>query len=138
VTSIRTTTGIQPRPAARPRPVSDHDGHPDDDRHPTTTGIPITIGTPTATGIPTMTAIATAIENAGVIGMNNNGPLATARQVAQFLNVSISWVLAHAAGRRLPILPSHKLGKAVRFHWPEVYAFVETCRRAMEQGRAIQ
>jgi hypothetical protein len=71
--------------------------------------------------------------------MTTNGKqLQNARQVAERLQVSVAWVLAHAAGRRLPILPSHKMGNVVRFIPAEIDLFVEHCRRAMEQGRPIQ
>ena len=68
----------------------------------------------------------------------DNGSLLTARQVAERFNVSIAWVLAHAEGRRLPILPSLKLGKAVRFRVDDLEMFLEGCRRAMANGRPIQ
>ena len=68
---------------------------------------------------------------------NNNGTLLTARQVAEQFNVSIAWVLAHAEGRRLPVLPSLKLGKSVRFCKDDLDRFLEGCRRAMASGRPI-
>jgi excisionase family DNA binding protein len=64
--------------------------------------------------------------------------LLTPRQVADRLQVSIGWVLDHASGRRLPVLPSLKLGKSVRFREAEVERFLEGCRRLMEHGRPIQ
>ena len=46
--------------------------------------------------------------------------LLTARQVADRLQVSVAWVLAHAGGRKLPALLSLKLGKSVRFREDEI------------------
>jgi predicted DNA-binding transcriptional regulator AlpA len=68
---------------------------------------------------------------------SENQRLLNARQVAEQLNLSIAWVLAHAEGRRLPVLPSLKLGKAVRFRSTDIEDFLERCRRAMAQGRPI-
>ena len=63
--------------------------------------------------------------------------LLTPRQVADRLQVSIGWVLDHASGRRLPVLPSLKLGKSVRFREAELDAFLEKCRRCIAAGVAI-
>jgi excisionase family DNA binding protein len=41
--------------------------------------------------------------------------LLTVRQVAEWLNVSPSWVRDHATHRRRPALPSLKLGRSLRF-----------------------
>jgi excisionase family DNA binding protein len=54
--------------------------------------------------------------------------LLTARQVAELLNVSITWVLDHATRRR-PHIKSVKLGKVVRFRLADVEKFVEQCER---------
>jgi len=72
------------------------------------------------------------------LNSTNNGSLLTARQVAERFNVSIAWVLAHAEGRRLPILPSLKLGKSVRFREDDLDKFLAGCRRAMAKVRPIQ
>jgi excisionase family DNA binding protein len=72
------------------------------------------------------------------IKLGSRPPLLTARQVAQRLNVSTSWVLEHARGKRKPVLPSVKMGKAVRFVPSDVDGFVEYCRRQMSAGRPIQ
>lgn len=55
--------------------------------------------------------------------------LLTPRAVAEWLEVSVSWVLDHASGRRRPHLPSVKLGKAVRFRREDVEKFIEDCTR---------
>ncbi len=55
--------------------------------------------------------------------------LLTPKSVAAWLDVSVSWVLDHASGRRRPHLPSVKLGKAVRFRAAEVEQFIEECAR---------
>ena len=64
--------------------------------------------------------------------------LLNARQVAERLNVSIAWVLSHAEGKRLPILPSLKLGRSVRFREAEIEDFLDRCKRAMAQGVPIR
>jgi len=55
--------------------------------------------------------------------------LLTPKAVAEWLEVSVSWVLDHASGRRRPYLPSVKLGKAVRFQREDVQRFIEECVR---------
>ena len=55
--------------------------------------------------------------------------LLTAQDVAEWLNVSARWVLAHAAGLNRPVLPSVKLGKAVRFDRKDVAEFIRQCGR---------
>ena len=64
--------------------------------------------------------------------------LLNAREVASRLNVSIAWVLAHANGKRLPLIPSVKLGRSVRFRERDIEAFIERSVRAMEAGVPIQ
>jgi excisionase family DNA binding protein len=54
--------------------------------------------------------------------------LLTPREVAEILSVSVPWVLDHASRRR-PLLPSVKLGKAVRFRREEVEEFIRECAR---------
>jgi len=68
----------------------------------------------------------------------DNGALLTAHEVAKRLHVSTAWVLAHAGGRYHPILPSIKMGRAVRFRQTDIDAFIEHCRRCMERGLPIQ
>jgi excisionase family DNA binding protein len=55
--------------------------------------------------------------------------LLTAQDVAEWLGVSVRWVLAHAAGLNRPVLPSVKLGKAVRFARSDVEEFIRQCAR---------
>lgn len=55
--------------------------------------------------------------------------LLTAQEAASWLGVSPRWVLAHAAGLNRPILPSVKLGKAVRFERSDVEEFIRQCAR---------
>ena len=50
------------------------------------------------------------------------------KEVAALLGVSVAWVLDHAT-RRAPILPSVKLGKAVRFRREDVEKFITECMR---------
>jgi excisionase family DNA binding protein len=54
--------------------------------------------------------------------------LLTPKEVAELLAVSVAWVLDHASRRR-PLLPSVKLGKAVRFRREEVEEFIRECAR---------
>jgi excisionase family DNA binding protein len=54
--------------------------------------------------------------------------LLTPKDVAEILSVSVAWVLDHASRRR-PLLPSVKLGKAVRFRREEVEEFIKECAR---------
>jgi excisionase family DNA binding protein len=54
--------------------------------------------------------------------------LLTPKEVAELLAVSVPWVLDHASRRR-PLLPSVKLGKAVRFRREEVEGFIRECAR---------
>ena len=55
--------------------------------------------------------------------------LLTAQEVAAWLGVSTRWVLAHAAVLNRPVLPSVKLGKAVRFERGAVTEFIRACAR---------
>jgi len=55
--------------------------------------------------------------------------LLTPREVADWLMVSVGWVLDHALGRRRPYLPSVKLGKAVRIRREDVDRLIEECVR---------
>jgi excisionase family DNA binding protein len=54
--------------------------------------------------------------------------LLTPKQVADWLGISVAWVLDHASRRR-PRLPSVKLGKAVRFRREDVEQFIAECVR---------
>lgn len=58
--------------------------------------------------------------------------LMTPKAVAEWLGVSLGWVLDHASGRRRPHLPSVKLGKAVRFRREDVENFLEECTRILK------
>jgi excisionase family DNA binding protein len=60
--------------------------------------------------------------------------LLTAPEVAEWLGVSARWVLAHAAGLNRPVLPSVKLGKAVRFERGDVEEFIRQCARRYRAG----
>lgn len=60
--------------------------------------------------------------------------LLTAQEVAAWLGVSTRWVLAHAAGLNRPVLPSVKLGKAVRFERGAVTEFIRGCARFDGEG----
>ena len=50
--------------------------------------------------------------------------------------MSARWVLSHAAGLNRPVLPSLKLGKAVRFERTAVEEFIRQCAR-MNRCRAV-
>jgi excisionase family DNA binding protein len=59
--------------------------------------------------------------------------LLTVRQVAEWLNVSPSWVRDHAAHRRRPVLPAIKLGKSWRFRDDQVAEWI----RQLSEQRVI-
>lgn len=57
--------------------------------------------------------------------------LVRARDVAQKLGVSISWVIQHASGKRRPYLPAVKMGPGrspLRFDPKDVEKFIDDCR----------
>jgi hypothetical protein len=57
--------------------------------------------------------------------------LVRARDVAQKLGVSISWVIQHASGKRRPYLPAVKMGPGrspLRFDPNDVEKFIDDCR----------
>ena len=54
--------------------------------------------------------------------------LLTADEVAKILNVSMAWVYDHA-DRKRPLIPSVRLGKAVRFRPEDVQKFIEEMTR---------
>jgi excisionase family DNA binding protein len=62
---------------------------------------------------------------------NLRSPLLTVRQVAEWLNVSPSWVRDHATNRRRPALPALKLGKSLRFREDQL---TEWIRQLSERG----
>jgi excisionase family DNA binding protein len=62
--------------------------------------------------------------------------LLTAQEVADWLGVSARWVLSHASGVNRPVLPSLKLGKAVRFDRTAVEEFIRQCAR-MNRCRVV-
>ena len=51
--------------------------------------------------------------------------LLTAREVADRLGVKTSWVEEHA---RTGAMPHVRLGRWVRFEWPAVLAWLDSCR----------
>jgi excisionase family DNA binding protein len=50
--------------------------------------------------------------------------LLTTSEVAEMLRVSRGWVTQHANGTRRPMLPSVRLGRAVRFNRADVLSFI--------------
>lgn len=60
--------------------------------------------------------------------------LLTPKQVADWLGISVAWVLDHASRRR-PHLPSVKLGKVVRFRREDVEQFIAECVRISGGGK---
>jgi len=54
--------------------------------------------------------------------------LLSVEDVAEILNVSIAWVYDHA-DRKRPVIPSVRLGKAVRFRPEDVQTFIEAMIR---------
>jgi excisionase family DNA binding protein len=59
--------------------------------------------------------------------------LLTVRQVAEWLNVSPSWVRDHATKRRRPTLPALKLGKTLRFRKDQLAEWI----RQLSEQRVI-
>lgn len=62
--------------------------------------------------------------------------LIKARDVANKLGVSISWVIQHASGKRRPYLPAVKMGAGrspLRFDPDDVERFIDDCRRLAVQ-----
>lgn len=59
-------------------------------------------------------------------------PLLTSDTVAAMLGMSRSWVLQHARGTRRPIIPSVKMGRAVRFRPDDLERFIEESLRENE------
>lgn len=54
--------------------------------------------------------------------------LLTAKQVAEWLNVSPSWVYDHIERKR-PIIPSIQLGGAIRFERSKLTSWLEELKR---------
>jgi len=57
--------------------------------------------------------------------------LVKAKDVANKLGVSISWVIQHASGKRRPYLPAVKMGPGrspLRFDPTDVDKFIDDCR----------
>lgn len=54
--------------------------------------------------------------------------LLTAEEVAKILNVSTAWVYDHAERKR-PLVPSVRLGKAVRFRPEDIEHFIHEMTR---------
>jgi predicted DNA-binding transcriptional regulator AlpA len=54
--------------------------------------------------------------------------LLNAREVARILNVSTAWVYDHA-DRKRPMVPSVRLGKALRFRPEDVQQFINEMTR---------
>jgi predicted DNA-binding transcriptional regulator AlpA len=52
--------------------------------------------------------------------------LMTVSEVAHWLTISPAWVRDHGSGRRKPILPSIRLGKALRFRESDIEDFLRT------------
>jgi len=54
--------------------------------------------------------------------------LLTAEEVSTILSVSTAWVYDHA-DRKRPLIPSVRLGKAVRFRPEDIQKFIEEMTR---------
>jgi excisionase family DNA binding protein len=53
--------------------------------------------------------------------------LMSVTEVAEWLQVSKAWVVAHANGQRRPALMRVKVGKCVRFRREDVDRFIKEC-----------
>jgi hypothetical protein len=56
---------------------------------------------------------------------SSRDPLLTSAHVAEYLGVPVGWVRDHSNGKRLPELPSLKLGKYRRFRMRDIESFLE-------------
>ena len=56
--------------------------------------------------------------------------LLTPREVAKLLKVPVSWVYDHSRRRGRQRIPCVKLGKYLRFFWPEVEIWLRSLREA--------
>jgi hypothetical protein len=62
--------------------------------------------------------------------------LVKAKDVANKLGVSISWVIQHASGKRRPYIPAVKMGPGrspLRFDPTDVEKFIDDCRNVAGQ-----
>ena len=77
--------------------------------------------------------------HATVTHRNLRGELLTASEVAEWLAISPAWVRDHGTGRRTPpILPSVRLGKAIRFRERDIEEFLNSVAPdSPKRGRAV-
>ena len=68
----------------------------------------------------------------GSAGQKTEGTyrLLTVNEVAEILQVPVSWVYEHTRGRSLDQLPYLKIGKYLRFRLPDIEQYLEQLRRA--------
>lgn len=59
-------------------------------------------------------------------GSGSNGALLNAEQVAQMLNVPVSWIYSESRAGRIPFV---KLGRYYRYSKPSVEAFIASLER---------
>ena len=60
--------------------------------------------------------------------------LLSVKEVAAWLQISETWVRAHANKDRRPYLPAIKMGKTLRFRSSDVEGFLQLCQ-TMDGGR---
>lgn len=58
--------------------------------------------------------------------------LLSVKEAAHRLNVSVGFVLDHAAGRRRPLLERVKMGRSVRISSDDLEKFIEECKKRVE------
>ncbi len=62
--------------------------------------------------------------------------LLTPQELAERLRVPVSWVYEKTRRRSHDSLPTIRLGKYLRFHWPDVAAWVERHRTNGQESRS--
>jgi hypothetical protein len=69
--------------------------------------------------------------------------LFTVAEVAERFGVNDNWVHSHASGKRMPVLPSLKVGKYRRFRIADIERFLRLCEslaqdQAARKARKLQ
>ncbi|HEX2711627.1 MAG TPA: helix-turn-helix domain-containing protein [Candidatus Acidoferrales bacterium] len=76
----------------------------------------------------TSTTVETRAKPTGQSFVFDASQLMTPQEVAECLRVPVSWVYEKTRRRSHDPLPTVRLGKYLRFHWPDVAAWLERHR----------
>jgi len=68
-------------------------------------------------------------------GPSNDEPFIKKSDVAAMSGFSETWVHDHAVGRKLPILPSYRLGNRLRFKRSEVLAYLNANAKKLPETK---